>query len=299
MSKIEFIARHRLIIETLRKRPASFEEIQQKLEIESEIDERNYNISLRTFQRDLKEIFSLYGLTILFNRKKGYYFIENEENTEARERLLEAFDIVNMLNITNNVGNYLIFEQRKPQGTENMHILLKCIQERKLTEFTYTKFWSDNPSKRVVEPYALREAKSRWYLVAKDLKDNTVKTFALDRLTEPAIKNKTFVYPKDEILIKKFKYCFGVITPDEGEPDTIILSFTPFQAKYIKTMPLHSSQKVVEETDKKCIVELTLFPTHDLIMEILSFGSEVKVLSPKSLAKEVVKAHKKALGRYK
>lgn len=298
MSKLESLTRQRIIINTLRNKPASFKEIKFKLETESEIQSRNLEIGIRTFQRDIKEIEELYGLEIVNNRTTKMYALKNDENQEMKERILESFDIVNMLNISSNLGEYIYFEQRKPQGTEHIHLILQSIQNRKLMNFVYTKFWNEKPTSRLVEPLALREFKSRWYLVANDLKDNTIKTFALDRLTQPEVKSKSFKYPSKDVLTKKFAHCFGVITPDKGEPEKILLSFTPFQAKYVKTMPLHHSQKIVEESKKKCVIELTLFPTYDFIMELLSLGKEVKVLIPKSLAKEVVKAHKEAIGRY-
>jgi len=67
MSKRESIARYNLVIKKLRKHPASFAEISDYLSLESELQDYNFNVSKRTFQRDLEDIRSLYNIDIQFD----------------------------------------------------------------------------------------------------------------------------------------------------------------------------------------------------------------------------------------
>lgn len=46
------------------------------------------------------------------------------------------------------------------------------------------------------------------------------------------------------------------------------------------------------------LVKLNLCITHDLVMELLSYGPDMKVLQPASLASEIKQAHKNAFARY-
>jgi hypothetical protein len=64
------------------------------------------------------------------------------------------------------------------------------------------------------------------------------------------ISKKKFTYPADLIPNDYFKNCFGVITSEEADPEEIILSFEPLQGKYVKSYPLHESQKIIEDNDK-------------------------------------------------
>lgn len=64
MSTRESIARYSIIINRLRRSPASFKEILETLELESEIQAYNFSISKRTFQRDKESIEFLYGIVI-------------------------------------------------------------------------------------------------------------------------------------------------------------------------------------------------------------------------------------------
>ncbi|MCC6186040.1 MAG: WYL domain-containing protein, partial [Chitinophagaceae bacterium] len=61
-------------------------------------------------------------------------------------------------------------------------------------------------SQRRVEPYALKEFKNRWYVIAKDNNDNHIKNFALDRLTELEITKKTFIYPNNYSVEESYRY---------------------------------------------------------------------------------------------
>jgi predicted DNA-binding transcriptional regulator YafY len=102
------------------------------------------------------------------------------------------------------------------------------------------------------------------------------------------------MFPGDFDVEKRYSNCFGIISPDEGEePQDIVLSFNPFQGKYIKTLPLHDTQKILIDNENELQIGLKLYLTHDFIMELLSFGSELKVLKPKQLVEIIKTEHQK------
>ena len=298
MSKRESIARYNLIIKKLRKRPTTFAEIEEYLALESEIQAYNFNISKRTFQRDRDDIRSLYNIDILFDFSKKVYYIDFDEQPEANERILEAFDTFNALNLTDRLSKHIHFEKRKPQGTEHLYGILHAIKNQIQIKFVYQKYWEDELTERLVEPYALKEFKNRWYVLSKDLVDNKIKSFALDRLTNLEITNLNYQYPDNYSIEQSYRYCFGIISPNDEEPQDIILSFDPFQGKYIKTLPLHDTQQVLVDNDEEMKIKLKLCLTHDLVMELLSFGDNLKVIEPKSLADQIKQAHEKAYRQY-
>jgi predicted DNA-binding transcriptional regulator YafY len=298
MSKRESIARNNLIIKKLRKQPSSFSEISDYLAFESDLQEYNFYISKRTFQRDIDDIRSVYNIDIQYDFSRKVYFIDSDEQPEINERILEAFDTFNALNISDRLSNFIHFEKRRPQGTENLYGLLHAIKNKVQISFSYQKFWDENISQRIAEPYALKEFENRWYVLAKDLNDKKVKSFALDRLSELDITKEKFQLPDDFNVNEHFKYCFGIISPNEDNPQEVILSFEPFQGKYIKTLPLHESQVILKDNDDELLIKLKLFVTHDFFMEILSFGDNVKVIKPDSLIADLKLAYENALKLY-
>jgi len=298
MAKIESINRYSLIIKKLRQKPSSFNEILSYLEFESELQDFNFRVSLRTFQRDINDIRTLYKIDIQFNKSTKNYFIEYDEQNEFVERILEAFDTFNALSISDRLSDYIHFEKHRPKGTENLYFLLKAIKKNFQIKFIYQKFGNDERTIRTVNPYALKEFKNRWYLVAKDTKDEYIKTFGLDRLYDLEITKKQFDLPVDFSVKDHFRYCFGIEKPFDTSHEEIILEFDYFQAKYVKSMPLHSTQQIIQDDENGLILKFEMYVTHDLVMEILSMGEYVKVIKPNSLIEKIKNSHTNAFKQY-
>lgn len=299
MSKRESIARYALIIRKLRRSSASFQDIANYLSHESELQAYDFTVSKRTFQRDLNDIRQLYNIDIQYNHQNKEYYIEDDYNYIASERVLEAFDIFNALNLSERLSRHIHFENRKPLGTGYLQPLINAVADRKLVKFVYHKFDENNSvSSREVEPYALKEFRNRWYLIGMDKQDNSLKHFGLDRISELNILRKT--YPEQDFDISNhFKHCFGITRPpDVDQPEDIILSFHPLEGYYIKSMPLHNSQQILLDNEEECRIGLRLFITQDFIMELRSFGPGVKVVSPESLARHIKKEAKKTMMKY-
>lgn len=299
MSKREYILRYLLIIRKLRnRRQATFKEINDFLILESELQSYKLSISKRTFQRDLNEIRSLFNVDIQYNFSDKVYYIADDEQQDINNRMLEAFDLFNSLNIAEDLSPYIYLEKRRPQGTEHLYGLIHGIKNRFLIRFTYQKFWEDEVTHRTAEPYALKEFKGRWYVLANDRKDNTIKTFGLDRISQLEISRELFKYPENFNINEYFKYCFGIITSPDTEPEEIVLSFEPVQGKYIKSFPLHETQKVIVDNKEELQIKLKLHITHDFIMELLSFGDTVKILKQESMKSEIIAIYQNALNQY-
>ena len=298
MSQKEAITRYSLIIKKLRKHPASFDEISESLARETELEEYNFNVSKRTFQRDIRDIRAIYRIDIVYDSVLRAYHIDSDDQPESNERILEAFDTFNALNISDRLSDHIHFEKRRPQGTENLYGLLHAIRNCFLIRFTYQKYWEEEPTQRLAEPYALKEFRNRWYILANDQKDNKVKSFALDRLTNLDITRRKFEFPEDFDIDQHFKYSFGIISPNGQEAQEVILSFDPFEGKYIKSLPLHETQEILQDNEEELLIRPTLEVTHDLLMEILSHGEYVKVIKPEKLVDDVKNAYSNALAQY-
>jgi predicted DNA-binding transcriptional regulator YafY len=305
MSKRGYISRYLLILKKLKsKKYSSFEEIQEYIKrqvdfLQMQDDSLMVGFSKRTFQRDLKEIRTNFGIDIEFSRSmKGYFIVQNDSENMNFQRMLEAFDLFNSLNVSQDLKPYIHLEQRTPAGTENLFGLIHAIKNHFQIEFLHKKFWEDQTKFRKVEPYALKEFKNRWYLVAKDLADDSIKTFGLDRISELQITGLKFIDPVNIDVREKFRFFFGIISPNELLPEEIILSFDPNQGRFVKSLPLHSTQEVVLENENEFRIKLKICITRDFVMELLSFGDSVKVIEPTSLKIKVKQIYKNAISQY-
>src|SRR5258708_829722 len=138
MSKRQYLLRYRAIINKLRLGQASFEEIADCLKREEEYSGEDLSISKRTFQRDLNEIRSLFNIDIKSNVLQKYYIAE-EGQLEIHNRMLEVFDMLNVLNMANDLSQYIYFEKRRPKGTKHFYGLLHAIKNHLIIHFSYEK----------------------------------------------------------------------------------------------------------------------------------------------------------------
>lgn len=291
MKKDFFLTRYALIIKKLEKIPSTYEEIEDYLLHSFEFQDAGVNTySKRTFQRDLKAIQNLFNLEIVNNRSNDFkYTIISRpimEVDEYNQRLLESYQIINTLNSYPDFEEFVFLESRKHRGINSFYELLHAIRNRKVIEFKYHNYLKNTHTQRKVHPLILKESKDRWYLVGIDKKDEQMKCFGLDRISNLSMFNATF--KKYEMDFKTyFKYAFGIICFQNQTPYKVILECSNKQKEYIKSFPLHDSQIITEETEETCKFEMMLYTTYDFMQEILSYGKEVKVLEPQVLIDQI------------
>lgn len=298
MAKVGFYKRYLYIIDRLQTLPSNFEELHRYVMKRLENDDlgNNFDFSARTFDRDKKDIFDLFGISIQYNRKDKVYFIEEEIEDSSVSRMVEAFSIHQALKEGNKITPSIYLETRKASGTHLMNGLLYAIQNNLQITFTHTKFWNMEITKRTVKPIAIKESQHRWYLIAQDNKEGMVKNFGFDRISDLRIsdtKFKPIVYNVE----KEYEHAFGVETYAPAQK--VVLEFSWQQGNYIKSFPLHTSQKTISDSEDGLTVELFMHPTNDFIMELMRFGGEVKVIEPEILrnaikdrATEMIKLYK-------
>ena len=297
MSVRQTIKRHFKIISLLQKKPMGFEELQDEIAIDPDSVEEKLLTSQRTFQRDILDIASIYGIEIASDKSRNLYYIKDDVEDESTQRLRENYDLLNAIRLSKGMGKSLFFEQRKALGTKHMAGLLYAVQNNWIVEFEYVKFWDGSVSQRRVYPISLKEARNRWYLIAKDEKDEVIKNFSLDRIENLELTKDVF-RTIDYDVENEFKDSFGIINGTDEEPVEVILSFTPREGRYVGSLPLHKSQELIEENDKEIKYQYFIRPTYDFKMEILSYGDQVKVQAPNTLQQQIKEQLKKSIARY-
>ncbi len=309
MSLKETFTRHRIIIQTLRYRQAAFEEIKRKLLQESELTGERLNITLRTFQRDVQDIGQLYGIIIVYDKSLKCYRIAEDAEDRYAARLFEAFDVFQALKANHEFSEYIEFDTRKPAGTHYLAPFITAIREKKQLNISYLKFYAHCAEARIIEPYLLKEFRRRWYVFAYDLTAKDFRVFGLDRINSLLETGIKFQYPQSVNARELFRDVFGIIgTSADFTAQEILLSFRknpddtavlPNQGEYLKSMPLHPTQKIIKDTPGEIQVRLFLKPNWEFIMEILYYGEYVEVLQPPSLRDKVMARLSAALARYK
>jgi proteasome accessory factor B len=289
MAKVGFYKRYLYIVDRLTTVPSNFQELHKYVMVKLENDDLNNKLeySSRTFDRDKKDILDLFGIVVRYNRKDKVYFIDELIEEPSVSRLMEAFSIHQALKEGNKIAPSIYLEKRKASGTHLINEISYAIQNHFQISFTHTKFWNMEITKRTVNPIAIKESEHRWYLIAQDNKEGQVKNFGFERISDFKILDTKFKSICFNVE-KKYQHAFGIETDKPVEK--VILEFTWQQGNYIKSFPLHDSQKIISDTLDALMVELYIHPSNDFIMELLKYGNQVEVLEPKQLRDAVKKS---------
>lgn len=299
MSKHGTIRRYTLEIEKIRRGQfPSFQEIKDYL------FEHGFEIGDRTIQRDIEQIRFEFGIEIKYHRDKNGYYIdyENSLNIESFFRFLEIVNTAELLteslleskdslkHISFDTGGGL-------KGIENLKPLLKAIKDNRKISFTHFNFHTEKSRKYTLKPYLLKEYQNRWYVVGIIGGFNEFRTFGIERIENLEIKTDTFKPDKKLNPIEMFNQTIGLVY-SENIVQTIVLSFTQTQGKYIKTLPLHSSQKILIDDEQECRISLEVVPNYELTQQILKHGETVNVIEPQWLKDEIMNTLKRTLEKY-
>lgn len=88
----------------------------------------------------------------------------------------------------------------------------------------------------------------------------------------------------------QYTFAFGIIVePEEYDVETIRMKVYNInhRREYLRSLPLHHSQRETEQAEDYSIFELRLAPTYDFIQAVLAMGNEVEVLAPEYVSREI------------
>ncbi len=293
MAKREQMFRLMNISNYLKSKPngVTFREVQ--LYLEEKYNDGGFDSDLafseKTFKRDRKLLCDLFNIETKFNRSTMLYQIVDD--VEFNQTIFDILILMNAYKKTSDQTNILLFEKRQASGLENLDGFIYAIKNSKIISCTYTKYWEGIPIEKVLEPYAVKEFRNRWYLIAKDRndKDFTLKTYGLDRIKNLEIHSSTFIKNNDVNIEEMFVNSFGIMSTLGKEPIKITLSLIPMQGMYVKSLPIHHSQKILIDNQNELKLELNLVPEYDFYQELLTHNERLLSLEPKAVREEYLK----------
>ena len=208
----------------------------------------------------------------------------------------DAIDkIVDSVNISQDedAQQYIQFETvSSVGGSEYLTSLLEAIKRKLIVTFDYASFVSGELKPRKVIPLLLKQYRNRWYLISFDESKRDYITYALDRMEELEVTKQVATKPIDFDPDNYFKHAIG-ITSGNAEPVEIILKVDDVAAKYLDSLPIHSSQKVKEMNEGHFVFSVFASISEELIRELLSYAGSIEILAPSDLKKEIAKRVKR------
>lgn len=291
------------VIETIyRRHKISYNDLNELWVNDKDIS-RGKDLPKRTFDNWRVVIGDMFGIDISNENSGRYrYYIENEEDINEngiRSWLYNAFSVSNALANSQSIKDRILLEYI-PSGQEYLHPIITAMKENRVVNITYHNYWKDVESNFDVQPYCVKLFRQRWYMVAKSTYyDEGPRIYSLDRIRELNTKDETFVMPKDWNAEDYFNGCFGIIADQSVEKQMVKLKATAIQAKYIRDLKIHESQKEIERNEEYSIFTFNIRPQFDFQQEILKNGEEVEVLEPQWLREEIAGKIKRMSDSYK
>lgn len=243
----------------------------------------NGSYTLRTLQRDIRTIEEVFGMEIENVKGEGYRIVGwDPVYTDRFKELLSEFEVLSTVGSDSGTRDYIIPEQRKMTFSVDIQKVLRSIKQRRKVRFSYSlPRLGGKEAEYLAEPYFLKQSQNRWYLVA--MVEGILKCFELGRFVSFKVLDEEFSRDESVQAENLFRDCFGIWDDPKMSVEDIRLRFSPLDGRFIKTLPIHSSQKIVAETNEYVEVTLRLKITNDFVMALLSRSSSIEILVPQSL----------------
>lgn len=274
------------LIDTIRKAgKISLEEISDRWERNKDLSDYK-PLSRATFNRWKDAIFSQFGIIISCQRTGGYlYYIENPEDIdedELKKWMLDSFAVCNLISENLSLKDRILVSNI-PSAHDHLTTLLEAMRENRVVTITYCGFNKLNSHTFPIEPYCVKLFENRWYVLAHNIHYDDYRIYGLDRIENLEITMDTFKLPKDFFASGYFSNYYGIISDSNIKPERIVIRAYRDHVPYMSSLPLHKSQKLLEDSGEYADFELYLAPTFDFIMRLLSAGAMIEVISPATL----------------
>lgn len=238
-----------------------------------------------TFNRWIEAIYSEFQIVISCQRRGYRYYIENPEDIEGdkvKKWMLDSFAVGNILG-ENLALKDRILVQEIPSGHEFLTTFLLAMKENREVLMTYRSYRHTTPSTYPVQPYCVKLFENRWYVLAKTDRFEEPRIYALDRIESARLTDSRFLLPDGFCAEDYFAPYFGVVLDKCERPRRIVVRANADHKNYLKSLPLHHSQTLLQDTPTYADFEFYLAPTYDFIMRLLHVGAMVEVLKPATL----------------
>lgn len=269
----------------------TMEQIGDRWDADDEMHD-NGAFARRSFHRHRKEIEELFGIEIesYGNGKEFRYRIaDSGKNSYFRQWMLNSIAVNRIVTDSQEVAQYIALETHH---NTSLPTLLQALKEQRMVSFTYHPFWKEEPSLYYnFKPHGLKMFERRWYLIGRYDDKQAHHIFALDRITDCELQEDTYTRDQAFNLEEMFEGYYGIILEDsdcDSSPiESIWLKVKAYQANYLRSLPLHSSQLELERNDEYSLFSVRVRPTFDFLQKILSLGSNVEVVKPESFRKAI------------
>ena len=255
-------------------------------------------LSRTSFYRHKEAILNMMGIIIECEKNTNKYFIANPEELDddsIGRWMLSTLTVNAALSDCAGIKNRILLENA-PSGEEFLEPIINAIKTDHRLKMGYKKFNYEGYVK-IVCPYAVKRFQQRWYLLALN-DEEKMRIYAIDdRTTMMEMTDQTFEMPEDFLPEEYFAEYFGVLTLDIPMAHVVVRAYD-FTPNYLRTLPLHHSQRELESGDHYTDFSFDIRPTDDFLGKLFSYRDGIEILEPSDLREKMKQLIAKTLKRY-
>jgi predicted DNA-binding transcriptional regulator YafY len=280
-----------------------------------------YEISHRTAQRDIEFMIDRLNAPIEYNHgRKGYFYNDSsfelpsqwfsEDNIMALALAVRLASAIPDVKIKNKLCDFIekisdLHGNDKKLCLENIsekisvknieysrvdeeyfHEIVNALFQKRPVSIAYYSPHTNKKSVRTILPLHLIHYMGSWHIIAFCRTRKNLRDFALSRIESVAPAIEEISLPKGLPSIKEYtRKNFGIM--QGGETKEVCLRFSPSVAKWMHEQVWHPLQKISFDNNGGLVMQFPVADFREIKRRILSHGAEVKVVSPKALAREI------------
>jgi predicted DNA-binding transcriptional regulator YafY len=289
-------------------------------------------VSLATLKRDLAKLRDQMNVPIVFDRDLGGYKLDKtSERTELPGFWFSQDEMLALLTIQSMIGelepgllgpkikplqdrlNSILISQGLDAGTLTQRVRLlqagkrrmplksfetvaKATLERKQVRVLHFNRQNGEKLDRIISPQQLLFYRDNWYVDAWCHLRGGVRSFAIDAFETAEMLDVLAKELDPPTLKKNMNSGYGIFG---GQATAVAkLQFSAERARWVQFEDWHPDQKGLLAKDGSYTLEVPYSDDRELIGDILRFGSDVTVVAPESLVRQMRKELEKTLAQY-
>lgn len=298
MTSARVLQKYFWLLRTIQSGPITRREIDDRWRRAAINEKHDDCIPESSFHHQRKEVENLFGVSIECNNDGGYYIEQTSSDMAAQQQwLLSSLTIGNTLQECEHLHGRILLE-KIPGGTNFLATIVDAMESNCRVIIRYGSFVHE-PREFIFSPYAMRIYKQRWYAIGESSDHpGQTRVYAFDRFMQVSMTSSHFTIPAGFNAEKFFSDCYGVTVGTDAEVQDITVRIAKSGVPYLRTLPLHHSQKEVNTTPEYSDFQFHLAPNFEFTQEILARGAEAEVLAPESYRQKIAKTVASLYSKY-
>ena len=182
------------------------------------------------------------------------------------------------------------------QHQKTIDLVTQAIDKARTAQLRYYSASRNTTGRRELDPYRLWYAAGGLYLIGYCHLRRDVRMFAVERIRSISLTDHPYQLP---LGFDVDEYVQDALMVMRGKRIEVELLFSKPAAAWVKDKLWHPSQEISLLRDGRLKMMLKVADTAELVGWILSFGSQVRIVSPESLTGKIRDEAKKVFGSYR